>query len=303
MDYMSVEEAAQKWGISIRSVQLHCQKGNVQGVVLSGKAWRIPSSALRPMRKPRAKGRPSTILAALKSEKDSRIKGALYHKLQVDFTYNSNHIAGSRLTHEQTRWIFETCTIGSVAEDIPVDDIVETANHFRCVDMVIESAGAALTERFVKTLHAILKSGTVDGRRAWFSVGDYKKLDNVVGEMETCPASQVSGEMQKLFAWYAGTKKMLEDILEFHVRFEGIHPFQDGNGRIGRLIMLKECLKYNHTPFVIAENLRQYYYKGLTEWRKGERVRLKDTCGTGQDVFKALLSKFGYSWLIKDGEL
>ena len=244
MDYMSVEEAAQKWGVSIRSVQLHCQKGNVQGVVLSGKAWRIPSSALRPMRKPRAKGRPSTILAALKSEKDSRIKGALYHKLQVDFTYNSNHIEGSRLTHEQTRWIFETHTIGSVSEDIPIDDIVETANHFRCVDMVIESAGAALTERFVKTLHAILKSGTVDGRRAWFSVGDYKKLDNVVGEMETCPTSQVPDEMQKLFAWYARTKKTLEDILEFHVRFEGIHPFQDGNGRIGRLIMLKECLKY-----------------------------------------------------------
>ena len=210
---------------------------------------------------------------------------------------------GSRLSHEQTRWIFETRTIGAVAEDIPIDDIVETANHFRCVDMVIESATAALTERFIKTLHTILKSGTVDSRKAWFSVGDYKKLDNVVGEMETCSASQVPVEMEKLLTWYAGTQKKLEDILEFHVRFEGIHPFQDGNGRIGRLIMLKECLKYNHTPFVIAENLRQFYYKGLAEWRKGAQVRLRDTCGTGQDVFKALLTKFGYSWLVKGAEL
>ena len=169
--------------------------------------------------------------------------------------------------------------------------------------MVIESATAALTERFIKTLHTILKSGTVDSRKAWFSVGDYKKLDNVVGEMETCSASQVPVEMEKLLTWYAGTQKTLEDILEFHVRFEGIHPFQDGNGRIGRLIMLKECLKYNHTPFVIAENLRQFYYKGLAEWRKGAQVRLRDTCGTGQDVFKALLTKFGYSWLVKGAEL
>ena len=249
MEYMSVEEAAKKWGISIRSIQLHCQKGNVVGAILRGRTWGIPVSAARPKRKPRAKGRPSTILAALKAEKDCRIEGALYHRLQVDFTYNSNHMEGSRLTHEQTRWIFETRTIGAVAEDVPVDDIVETANHFRCVDMVIESATAALTERFIKTLHAILKSGTVDSRKAWFSVGDYKKLDNVVGDMETCSASQVPVEMAKLLAWYAGTQKTLEDILEFHVRFEGIHPFQDGNGRIGRLIMLKECLKYNHTPF------------------------------------------------------
>ena len=303
MDYMSVEEAAQKWGLSIRSVQLHCQKGNVVGAILRGRSWGIPASAARPKRKPRAKGQPSTILAAFKAEKDCRIEGALYHRLQVDFTYNSNHMEGSRLTHEQTRWIFETRTIGSVAEDIPVDDIVETANHFRCVDMVIESATAALTERFIKTLHSVLKSGTVDSRKAWFSVGDYKKLDNVVGEMETCSASQVSEEMAKLLAWYAGSRKTLEDILEFHVRFEEIHPFQDGNGRIGRLIMLKECLKYNHTPFVIAENLSRFYYKGLGEWRKGEHVRFKDTCGTGQDVFKALLIKFGYSWLVKGTEL
>lgn len=303
MDYISVQEAAAKWGLSLRSVQLHCQKGNVPGVVLSGKAWRIPVSASRPKRKPRAKGRPSTILAALKAEKDFRITGGLYHRLQIDFTYNSNHMEGSRLTHEQTRWIFETRTIGSVADDVPVDDIVETANHFRCVDTVIGSATVALTERFIKMIHAMLKSGTVDSRKAWFSVGDYKKLDNVVGEMETCPAAEVHSEMTRLLAWYAGTRKTLDDILEFHVRFEGIHPFQDGNGRIGRLVMLKECLKYGHTPFVIAENLRQFYYKGLAEWRNGSRIRLKDTCGAGQDVFKALLSKLGYSWLIKEKEL
>lgn len=303
MDYISVVDAAKKWGISPRSVQLHCQKGNIPGVVLSGKAWQIPSSALRPKRKPRAKGRPTTILAALKTEKSCRIMGALYHQLQVDFTYNSNHMEGSRLTHEQTRWIFETQTIGSIANDIPVDDIVETANHFRCIDAVIESATAALTERFIKVLHAMLKGGTIDSRKTWFSVGEYKKLDNVIGEMETCPASQVHCEMKKLLAWYNQTQKTLEDILEFHVRFEAIHPFQDGNGRIGRLIMLKECLKYNHTPFVIAENLRQYYYKGLVEWRKGIRIRLMDTCGTGQDIFKTLLNKYGYHWLIKEKEL
>ena len=223
--------------------------------------------------------------------------------MQIDFAYNTNHMEGSRLTHEQTRWIYETQTVGALASDIPVDDIVEASNHFRAVDFVIESAGAQLTERYIKTLHNLLKSGTSDASRAWFAVGDYKRLDNVVGEMETCPAAEVATRMAALTKDYAAGEKSLEAILDFHVRFEQIHPFQDGNGRIGRLIMLKECLKYGHTPFVIAENLRQFYYKGLAEWRNGSHVRLRETCGTGQDVFKAMLKAFGYSALIKEGEL
>ena len=300
---MTAEEAARKWGISVRSVQIHCQKGNVPGVNLKGKAWMIPLGSEKPVRKVRAKGRPKNILAALKAEKRGQVKGALYHRLQVDFTYNTNHMEGSRLTHEQTRWIFETMTVGKLPENIPVDDIVETANHFRCVDLVIESANAALTERYIKTLHNQLKSGTSDSRKAWFSVGDYKQLDNVVGDMDTCPAAEVHAAMVKLLEEYNASEKALEDILDFHVKFERIHPFQDGNGRVGRLIMLKECLKHGHTPFVIAENIRQFYYLGLQDWTKGRRARLKDTCGTGQDVFKLGLKTFGYAHLIKDGEL
>ena len=303
MRYITVEEAAKKWGLSARSVQIHCQKGNIVGVNLRGKTWMIPEGAERPRRKPRAKGRPNSILAALKAEKRGQVKGALYHRLQIDFTYNSNHMEGSHLTREQTRWIFETMTVGKLPENVPVDDIVETVNHFRCIDLVIESANAALTERYIKTLHNQLKSGTSDSRKAWFSVGDYKQLDNVVGDMETCPAGKVHEEMVKLFAEYNASGKTLTDIIDFHVKFERIHPFQDGNGRVGRLIMLKECLKYGHTPFVIAENIRQFYYLGLQDWANGRLARLKDTCCTGQDVFKLGLKSFGYSHLIKEGEL
>ena len=269
---------------------------------MQGKSWQIPVDAGRPMRKPRAKGMPHSILEALKSEKRGRISGGLYHRLQIDLTYNSNHIEGSRLTHEQTRWIFETQTIGNVGADVPVDDIVETANHFRAVDIIIESAGAALTEQYIKKLHAQLKGGTSDSRKAWFKVGEYKKLDNVVGEMETCPAKEVHGEMVKLLAWWKDAEKTLENLLDLHVRFEQIHPFQDGNGRVGRLILLKECLKYGITPFVIAENFKQFYYLGLKDWRQGRRARLMDTCRTGQDVFILGLRQFGHLKLAEKAE-
>ncbi|MGN0832748.1 MAG: Fic family protein [Kiritimatiellia bacterium] len=302
MKYMTVAEAAKKWGVTPRSVQLHCVKGDIAGVNLLGKAWQIPSNAERPQRKPRAKGLPSSIWAALKAEKRGRVAGGLYHRLQIDFTYNTNHMEGSRLTHEQTRWIFETQTVGDIAKDVPVDDIVETANHFRCIDLVLESAGAALTERYVKMLHSQLKSGTSDSRKEWFAVGDYKRLDNIVGEMETCPAKDVPREMAKLLAWYKDAKKTFETLLDLHVRFETIHPFQDGNGRVGRLILLKECLKYGHVPFVIAENMRKFYYLGLSDWRKKRHARLVDTCRTGQDVFVLGLRKFGYAKLADKAE-
>ena len=294
MKYLTVAEAAKKWGLTPRSVQLHCEKGNVPGATLLGKAWQIPSNVGRPLRKPRTGGAPSNVQTALKAEKRGRISGGLYHSLQIDFTYNSNHMEGSRLTHEQTRWIFETKTIGDLPNDVPVDDIVETANHFRCIDIVIESAGAALTERYIKSLHAQLKSGTSDSRKEWFAVGDYKRLNNVVGEMETCPVDDVHRAMANLLGWYSKAEKTLENILDLHVRFEQIHPFQDGNGRVGRLVLLKECLKHGITPFVISDDMRRFYYLGLQEWRQGSRMRLLDTCRTGQDMFILGLRKFGY---------
>ena len=302
MKYMTVAEAAKKWGLTPRSVQIHCEKGNIPGVNLLGKAWQIPANAERPRRKSRVKGRPTSILGILKSEKRGRIAGGLYHRLQIDFTYNTNHMEGSRLTHEQTRWIFETLTIGNLPGDVPVDDIVETANHFRCIDIVLESSGAALTERYIKGLHNQLKSGTSDSRKEWFAVGDYKQVDNVVGVMETCPVKDVHREMAKLLAWWKGAEKTLENLLDLHVRFERIHPFQDGNGRVGRLILLKECLKYGITPFVIAENFKQFYYLGLSDWRRGNRMRLLDTCRTGQDVFILGLRQFGHARLAEKAE-
>ena len=293
MRRLTIEEAAAKWGVTPRQVRTYCAGSRVPGAVLKHGEWRIPADAQKPERK-RRRTFPTTILGVLEAERGSRISGGIYHRLQIDITYNSNHIEGSRLTHEQTRWIFETQTIGNIGPDVPVDDIVETANHFRAVDMVIESAGAALTEHYIKKLHAQLKSGTSDSRKAWFAVGEYKRLDNVVGEMETCPAKEVHGEMAKLLAWWKHADKTLENLLDLHVRFEGIHPFQDGNGRVGRLILLKECLKYGITPFVIAENFKQFYYLGLKDWRQGKRTRLLDTCRTGQDVFILGLRKFGH---------
>lgn len=303
MRTISVQEAAQKWGLTPRSVQRHCEKGNIPGVTLLGKAWQIPADAERPGRKPRIKGLPSSVLALLKAEKRARISGGLYHRLQIDLAYNSNHIEGSRLTREQTRWIFETKTVGEISADVPVDDIVETSNHFRAVDIVIESAGAALTERYIKGLHHQLKSGTTDSRKAWFAVGGYKRLDNVVGDMETCPAKEVPHAMAKLLAWWKGAEKTFENLLELHIRFEQIHPFQDGNGRVGRLILLKECLKYGITPFVIAENFKQFYYLGLQDWRRGSHERLMDTCRTGQDMFIRALRQFGHLKLAEKAEI
>ena len=301
MKYITVAEAAEKWGLTPRSVQIHCEKGNIPGVNMLGKTWRIPADAERPRRKPRSKALPANILAILKSEKRGHISGGLYHQLQIDFTYNTNHMEGSHLTHEQTRWIFETKTIGDLPGDLPVDDIIETANHFRCIDLVIESAGAALTERYIKMLHAQLKSGTSDSRKDWFAVGDYKRLDNVVGEMETCPPKEVHREMVNLLAWYKEADKTFENIIDLHARFEKIHPFQDGNGRVGRLILLKECLKYRITPFVIAEKLRKFYYLGLREWQgqPQSRLRLLETCRTGQDAFIHDLRRFGHDKLAK----
>ncbi len=301
MDFMTIEEIAAKWGISPRQVRSYCASNRIAGATLERGEWRIPAKAVKPARK-RRRSFPTTILGVLEAERSSRISGGLYHRLQIDITYNSNHIEGSRLTREQTRWIFETKTIGEIGADVPVDDIVETANHFRAVDKVITTASSALTEAYVKRLHEILKSGTSDSRKDWFAVGEYKRLDNVVGEMETCPVKDVHREMAKLLAWWKDAEKTLENLLDLHVRFERIHPFQDGNGRVGRLILLKECLKYGITPFVIAENFKQFYCLGLQDWRRGSHTRLMDTCRTGQDVFILGLRQFGHEKLAEKAE-
>lgn len=292
MDYLSVVEISKKWGISARSVRNYCQAGRVPGAFLTGKTWNIPADAQKPARLPKASIEEENLLSILRREKKSKLPGGIYHKIQVDLTYNSNHIEGSQLTHDQTRFIFETNTIGMTQESINVDDIVETSNHFRCIDMIIDAATYKLTETMIKQLHNALKQGTSDSRKDWFVVGDYKKLPNEVGGQETTPPSQVHNEIKRLLNEYNSIESVtLDDILNFHVRFESIHPFQDGNGRIGRLIMFKECLKHNIVPFIISDQLKLYYYRGLQAW-KYEKGYLRDTCLTAQDLFIKILEYF-----------
>ena len=294
--YISVEEASQNWQLSERSVRNYCAQGRVEGALLEGKTWKIPSTAEKPDRKPRHSSAEETLLAFLKREKDSGLKGGIYHKIQIDLTYNSNHIEGSKLTHDQTRYIFETKTFGVTDKAVKVDDIVETVNHFRCIDLIIEGAHTKLTESFIKQLHFILKSGTTDSQKSWFKVGDYKMLENEVGGSETTKPTEVASAIKALLNEYNSKSNItFDDILDFHVRFESIHPFQDGNGRVGRLIMFKECLKYNIVPFIITEELKMYYYRGIKNW-KSERGFLRDTCLTGQDAMKATLDYFGIKY-------
>ena len=292
MRYCSVIETAKKWNMSERSVRNYCAQGRVNGAFLTGKTWNIPENSEKPERSNKKKVQPVTLLEILQEEKASKYPGGIYHKTQIDLTYNSNHIEGSRLTHDQTRYIFETNTIGVENEVLNVDDVIETANHFRCIDMVIDYAKTALTEKLIKELHLTLKSGTSDSRKDWFAVGDYKKMPNEVGGMTTALPEEVAEKMKILLEEYKGKeKKNFEDILDFHVKFERIHPFQDGNGRVGRLIMFKECLKYNIVPLIIEDDLKMFYYRGLKEWER-EKGYLTDTCLTAQDKYKAYLEYF-----------
>ena len=294
MKYISVSEAAKKWNISERSVRNYCAEGRVVGARLSGKTWEIPEAARKPQRAVRTDKR-RTLLDVLREEMAAGLSGGIYHRMQIDLTYNSNHIEGSRLTHDQTRYIFETNTIGIESGVLYVDDIIETSNHFRCIDHVIRNADKMLTEDCIKELHFLLKVGTSVSRCDWFCVGDYKKLPNEVGGMDTTPPEQVKQKMKELLAGYNKKETVtLEDVIEFHVAFERIHPFQDGNGRVGRLIMLKECLKHNIAPFIIDEEHKLFYYRGLKEW-DAERGYLLDTCLSAQDKFKAILKKFNIS--------
>lgn len=288
-DFVTVSEYAQLNGLSERTVRNWCSSGKMKGAVLSGKVWMIPSDAERP-RKRHLKISP--LLSRLREEKKRHIRGGIYHRTQIDLAYNSNHIEGSKLSHEQTRYIFETNTIGFENDSLDVDDIVETLNHFRCFDYIIDRAEDKLSESIIKGLHRILKSSTSDNQKSWFKVGEYKKLPNEVGGMQTCAPEKVHDKIKELLTRYnSKQEKTLEDILDFHQKFEAIHPFQDGNGRIGRLIMFKECLANGIVPFIITDELKFFYYRGLREWNNVKDY-LTDTCLSAQDSYKAVLDYF-----------
>lgn len=234
----------------------------------------------------------TTLLYRLREEKRIRLKGGIYHQTQIKLAYNSNHMEGSRLTEEQTRYIYETNTIGLEKEPVNVDDIIETINHFQCFDYILDCAEDILTENIIKNIHFMLKSNTSDSRLDWFQVGEYKQRSNMVGDSKTVPPGKVQKEMQKLLSAYQQKDSIsFEDIVAFHYSFEKIHPFQDGNGRVGRLIMFKECLKYNIIPFIIGERYKLYYYRGLKEFEI-EKGYLMDTCLSAQDAYKEMLAYF-----------
>lgn len=292
MEYISVSAFAEKYGISERTARNYCAEGKIEGAFLTGKTWNIPADAVLPMRRKRRRSKESPLLAALREQKEIKLKGGIYHRTQIDLTYNSNHIEGSRLTHDQTRYIFETNTVGIEGESVRVDDIIETMNHFRCIDLVIDRAEERLTESLIKELHAILKSGTSASRKEWFAVGEYKRLPNEVGGNETTAPENVRREMKALLAEYnAKPKKSFSDLLDLYQRFEAIHPFQDGNGRVGRLLLFKECLANGIVPFIITDDLKMFYYRGLQRWPEVKEY-LTDTCFTAQDNYKAILDYF-----------
>ncbi len=290
MKYISVKEWAQSHGISERTARNHCAHGKIEGAFIIGKTWNIPADADVPQRK--KKPYLSPLLSALRQQKNSKTKGGIYHRVQIDLTYNSNHIEGSRLTHDQTRYIFETNTIGITDSAVNVDDIIETSNHFRAIDYIIDNTEGRVNESFIKHLHFLLKSGTSDERKDWFRVGEYKKLPNEVGGIDTVEPENVHKEILALLKEYnAKRQPSFEDIIDFHQRLESIHPFQDGNGRVGRLLMFRECLRNGYVPFIITDELKMFYYKGLRNWPRIKGY-LMDTCLTAQDNFKLILDKF-----------
>lgn len=291
IDFISAREYAESHGLAERTVRNYCAQGKISGARLVGKTWNVPRDAPLPQRK-NAHNKLTPLLKALREQKDGNIKGGIYHRTQIELTYNSNHIEGSRLTKEQTRYIFETNTIGITSEAVRVDDIIETTNHFRCVDYIIDHACEPLTESMIKQLHRLLKSGTSDALKTWFAVGEYKHLPNEVGGFETVEPRKVAAAIRVLLKEYRAKKTVaLEDILDFHQKFELIHPFQDGNGRVGRLIMFKECLNYGIVPFIITDELKMFYYRGLREWPNTPGY-LTDTCLTAQDHYKSVLEYF-----------
>lgn len=293
MEYIAVSQFAAKHGISERTVRNYCAAGKIEGAFIVGKTWNIPADVELP-KKERAKISP--LLFRLREEKECQLKGGIYHRTQIDLTYNSNHIEGSRLTKEQTCYIFETNTLGITTENTNIDDIIETINHFRCIDYIIDHATDKITESQIKHLHLLLKTNTSDSRKPWFAIGDYKRLANEVGGEETVQPKEVHKHIKSLLSEYNSIKKVeFNDILNFHVQLERIHPFQDGNGRVGRLVMFWQCLQAGIAPFIITEDLRLYYYRGIQNWGHTDGF-LCDTCLTVQDNYKAILDYFGIKY-------
>ena len=296
MGYISVKDASEKWEITERVVRQYCADGRIPGAFITGKTWNIPDTAEKPGRKPRERHIPDDLVGRLVMEKENGVSGGIYHKVQIELTYNSNHMEGSRLSHDQTRYIFETNTVHAPGGAVNVDDILETVNHFRCIDLIIDQAERPLTESLIRQLHLVLKSGTADSRKGWFAVGAYKKLANEVGGRETTAPEDVPKAIKALLGGYRQLGKIsLDDLLDFHYHFESIHPFQDGNGRVGRLILFKECLRNGIVPFIIEDDMKMYYYRGLREWRN-ERGYLRDTCLAAQDRFKKYLDYYGVKY-------
>lgn len=283
---ISKTELAQKTGLSTRTVA-KIAKGEK---LSAGTLKKISDFLGVPQEKLSKEVSDNPLLQLLRDEKDIRMPGGLYHELQVRMTYNSNHIEGSTLTEDQTRLIFETNTI-DIGDGVSVDDILETVHHFRAIDYVIDHAEEPLTEDIIKNLHYIIKHDTKDSYLSWFAVGDYKKRANMVGGRETVKPSEVHARIAELFDRYNKKRNVsIEDIIELHAEFEMIHPFQDGNGRVGRLVALKECLRHSVIPFIIEDGKKLFYYRGLSEWRN-EKGWLIDTCLDGQDTFRRILSQ------------
>ena len=232
------------------------------------------------------------ILKTLLEEKNNNLKGMLYHNFQIKFAYNSNHIEGSTLTEDQTRHIFETNSFFAENETVKVKDVIETLNHFKCFDFIIEHANEKLSEKYIKKLHFLLKSNTSDSQIEWFKVGEYKQKPNTVGGNRAANPKQVEAKMKKLLENYnSQTEITVEKIIDFHYKFEKIHPFQDGNGRVGRLIMFKECLKNDIVPFILEDKYKMFYYRGLKNY-ESEKGWLYDTCLMAQDEMKKILDYF-----------
>lgn len=293
MEYISVTKFAEKYGISERTARNYCATGKISGAFLTGKTWNIPTEAALPKR---GKSKVSPLLQRLRAEHEAHLKGGIYHRTQIDLTYNSNHIEGSRLTKEQTRYIFETNTLGASTDNTRIDDIMETVNHFRCIDHIIVHATDRITETHIKELHKILKTNTSDSQKQWFAVGEYKRLANEVGGEETVSPDDVHKRMKELLAEYNSLKHPdFDNVLNFHVQFERIHPFQDGNGRVGRLLLFWQCLQAGIVPFIITEDLRLYYYRGIQNWGRVNGY-LRDTCLSAQDNYKTVLDYFGIAY-------